>query len=1113
MKPHTGLTHAAASHPRLTILLTVLLLLGTGALLPRIQIDTDPENMLPADQPDRVFHNLVKQEFSLYDMIVVGIVNEEHENGVFNTQSLARILELTRHIETIDGVIRQDVLSLASVDNVQQDGAGTVRFQWLMSTPPATEQEALAIREAAQRLPTVNGTLISEDARAAAIYVPIVEKNQSHRIAADIEAFVAQWDGGDTFLLTGLPVAEDTFGIEMFKQMGIAAPLAALIIFLLMFAFFRSLTLITAPMILAIVTVVATMGLLIGFGFPVHIMSSMIPIFLMPIAVVDSIHILSEFADLYPKVGDRKETIARVLGHLFQPMLYTSLTSAAGFASLALAPIPPVRVFGVFVAFGILLAFLLTITFIPAYVVLMNDKSIAKLARPATAAQNANWLVRLLQAVGPRTITGSRWILLATLLISAFSAYGLTKIQINDNPVRWFRGSHRIRVADRILNEHFAGTYNAFLVLRHVNEDVHQACDVAGNALVAEDPQLQSQWTQIHEQTLGLADVEHINVLLERLEERADDSDAWTVAIDVLEEAQIRSKTFQDPEILRYVANLQQALLRTNLVGKSSSVVDITKTLHRELREGKSEFFSIPASSRAVAQTLLSYQSSHRPDDLWHFVTPDYRAANLWVQLKSGDNKDMAAVTHQVDEYLATNPLPKGVTLDWGGLTYLNVVWQDKMVSGMANALWGSFVIVFVMMLVLFRSLWFGMLAMLPLSATILLVYGLIGWVGKDYDMPMAVLSSLTLGLSVDFAIHFLQRARDLFAETGNWTDTVKRLFAEPARAISRNAIVVAVGFLPLLASPLVPYNSVGIFLAAIMLISSVVTLLLLPAIMSLSLRRLFRSTQISTTLLLVAASTLAAISFTAADRALAETPTAQEIVEKANKVAYYAGDDGRAEVRMSITDSQDRKRRRQFTILRKDIEDGGEQDYAVLFSHPADVRNTVFLVKKKPQGTDDRWLYLPDLDLVKRIAAGDKRTSFVGSHFFYEDISGRSLEEDSHELVETTEDNYVVRNTPRDAGSVEFAYWLAYINKNDFLPRRMEYFDESDKLYRRLEAVQVEVIAGHPTMVVMRVDDVRSGGFTIAEFRNVEYDLGIPESVFTERTLRNPSRQWFESQ
>jgi len=132
---------------------------------------------------------------------------------------------------------------------------------------------------------------------------------------------------------------------------------------------------------------------------------------------------------------------------------------------------------------------------------------------------------------------------------------------------------------------------------------------------------------------------------------------------------------------------------------------------------------------------------------------------------------------------------------------------------------------------------------MLPLSVTIGFIYGVIGLVGKDYDMPVAVLSALTLGLSIDFAIHFLQRARTIHAETLDWAVTVDRLFAEPARAITRNAIVIAVGFLPLLASTLVPYQTVGFFLAAIMAASAVVTLVLLPSVIQLVQTRLFSST------------------------------------------------------------------------------------------------------------------------------------------------------------------------------------------------------------------------------------------------------------------------------
>ncbi|MFQ5842824.1 MAG: MMPL family transporter [Thermodesulfobacteriota bacterium] len=144
----------------------------------------------------------------------------------------------------------------------------------------------------------------------------------------------------------------------------------------------------------------------------------------------------------------------------------------------------------------------------------------------------------------------------------------------------------------------------------------------------------------------------------------------------------------------------------------------------------------------------------------------------------------------------------------------------------------GSFLVVFVLMLIQFRSLTLGLLSMVPLSVSILLSYGLIGWVGKDYDMPIAVCSSLSLGLGFDFAIHFLQRFRANYEESKNLEETNRYMFGEPGRAIARNAIVISLGFLPLVASSLTPYVTVGAFFALLMAFSTISTLLILPAAM-----------------------------------------------------------------------------------------------------------------------------------------------------------------------------------------------------------------------------------------------------------------------------------------
>ena len=240
------------------------------------------------------------------------------------------------------------------------------------------------------------------------------------------------------------------------------------------------------------------------------------------------------------------------------------------------------------------------------------------------------------------------------------------------------------------------------------------------------------------------------------------------------------------------------------------------------------------------------------------------------------------------------------------------------------------------------------------------------------------------------------------------------------------------------------------------------------------------------------------------------QTPDVQTIVNKANIVAYYQGEDGKAKVKMTITSKQGQKRVREFNILRKDVTDGGDQNYFVYFQKPPDVRKMAYMVHKHadPAKDDDRWLYLPALSLVKRIAAGDKRTSFVGSDFLYEDVSGRSLQEDTHELIETTDQLFIVKNVPKQPDTVEFNYYTVSIDRKTYVPMKMEFYDKGDKLYRIIESKKVEKIQDFYTVAQSVVSNLKSGSKTEMEFNDVKYNLGLKDSIFTERYLQRPPRE-----
>ncbi len=242
--------------------------------------------------------------------------------------------------------------------------------------------------------------------------------------------------------------------------------------------------------------------------------------------------------------------------------------------------------------------------------------------------------------------------------------------------------------------------------------------------------------------------------------------------------------------------------------------------------------------------------------------------------------------------------------------------------------------------------------------------------------------------------------------------------------------------------------------------------------------------------------------------------PDVQEIVRRANRVAYYQGGTGRARVKMTVTNARGQvTAERELVILRRNVGDSLDQKSYAYFERPADVRGTVFLVWKHADKDDDRWLYNPGLDLVNRIAATDKRTSFVGTHFFYEDVSGRNINDDEHELLRTTDNYYVLRNAPKNPDLVEFSYYDMYIHRDTFMPLHAYYYDANGEKYREYHVQGWDQIQDYWTVTKAQMVDLREQGpataQTIAEYSDIEYDIELPEEVFTERYLRQPPRQY----
>ena len=236
------------------------------------------------------------------------------------------------------------------------------------------------------------------------------------------------------------------------------------------------------------------------------------------------------------------------------------------------------------------------------------------------------------------------------------------------------------------------------------------------------------------------------------------------------------------------------------------------------------------------------------------------------------------------------------------------------------------------------------------------------------------------------------------------------------------------------------------------------------------------------------------------------------QIIQRSQAAFFAAGDDLKARVVMKLINQAGKERLREMTMLRRNLE-AGDQKYFIYFHRPADVREMTFMVWRYPGRDDDRWLFVPAIKLVRRIAADDSRSSFVGSDFTYEDVSGRDRAADTHALsreeVLDGQTCYVVESTPKEEKGADYARKVAWIDQQSFLPLKEEYYNRRNEVYRVFTADEVKEVGGFPTVVRRTMKDLRKGHRTEVAYTSVEYDLGLSERLFSERSLRRPPAEW----
>lgn len=284
---------------------------------------------------------------------------------------------------------------------------------------------------------------------------------------------------------------------------------------------------------------------------------------------------------------------------------------------------------------------------------------------------------------------------------------------------------------------------------------------------------------------------------------------------------------FKRPEALTLVDEMQYETMKLSRVGNSFSLADYLKRMNKVMNSDDDEFYTIPETSDMVAQYLLLYEMSGDPENLLKIINYDYNRTNITFQLKGDDSQTINEALTEIKKF--KKPLSDmGISINYAGSGYKALVFTDLILDGQIKSILVSLILVLLLLTFMFKSIKAGLIGSTPIAITALISFGVMGVLNIPLSTTTALLSSIAIGIGIDYAIHFLQNYRmNLNTET-NQLDAIKTTMLHTGKAITFNAVVVISGFLVLLFSVFPPNRTLGALVSMNMFTSFLGTLTLL---------------------------------------------------------------------------------------------------------------------------------------------------------------------------------------------------------------------------------------------------------------------------------------------
>jgi len=462
---------AILDHPVIVIAMTTAILFCSLIILPGLRIDNSVDVFFNKSGPNYLNFETWKQQFGSDQVVIIALQADD----IFTSRHLNLISDLTQACEMLPGV--DQVTSLTTVNAITGQDQDFIVERFLEEIPDDPLKLA-SLKEQALSNPLYVKNVISPEGSVAAV---LVELEQGAVTAGDgrirkeaigaIQTILREQIPPDVHAcLSGLTAIEYFYALYMQEDFKAFMPFLLMMIVGVMYLSFRSVKLVVLPLLLILISTACAMALLRLLGYSVNNVTTVIPPILMAIMIADSIHVIGDA--LKRRAADNAETDDResllaTMRHLAFPCFLTSATTAVGFWSLSLSAIAPVRQLGLIVGFGVVVALILTVTFLPAVARLWK----AFVLRSSAAVRVQNRFDALLLGISRINQRYYRLIIVSGIGLGIVSVAGLMKIKAETSVLEYFRKSTPVYQATRFVETHLSGVHTVNLSLRTGQRD------------------------------------------------------------------------------------------------------------------------------------------------------------------------------------------------------------------------------------------------------------------------------------------------------------------------------------------------------------------------------------------------------------------------------------------------------------------------------------------------------------------------------------------------------------------------------------------------------------------------------------------------------------------